>query len=79
MLGPNLCLALSLVLMPGAIFSAALTSPAFAESSKESKSDTANKKDSDKKELVVAGRRRAICIVADHLPADEEKEKRVRN
>ncbi len=50
MLGPNLCLALSLVLMPSAIFSTALTSPAFAESSKESKSDTANKKDSDKKE-----------------------------
>lgn len=48
MFGPNLCLALSLVLMPGAICSTALTSPAFAESSKETKSDTANKKDSGK-------------------------------
>lgn len=43
MLGPNLCLALSLVPMPSAIFSASI-SPVFAESSKESKSDTANKK-----------------------------------
>lgn len=50
MFGANLCLALSLVLIPGAFASSALSNPALAATSKESKSEAASKKDSDKKE-----------------------------